>query len=130
MDESLKLQELLISSFVLWLTDITAAGLLGYLAAVTLRAAAAERGMDLTRIHAVIWNDTDYSACHHIYPFVFTDIWPDNISTDRSSPLLPLCELFIFFVYYIYISLCSNFDSTNKWRFYLQKQLLMFYCVS
>ncbi len=43
-DESLKQQKLLISSFfvVLWLTDITAAGLLGYLADITLRAAAAE----------------------------------------------------------------------------------------
>ncbi len=49
------LQKLLISSFsfVLWLTDITAAGLLGYLAAITLRAAAAEHDVDLTHMLVV-----------------------------------------------------------------------------
>ncbi len=54
-DESLKLQQLLNYLFfllfflVLWLTDITAAGLV-FFGAITLRAAAAELDVDLARI--------------------------------------------------------------------------------
>ncbi len=50
----LRLQLLLISFFYFFLlTDITAAGLLGYLAAITLRAATAEHDADLTRMLVV-----------------------------------------------------------------------------
>ncbi len=58
-------------SFVLWWTDITAAGILGYLAAITLRAAAAERDRIWHAhahgfIEALIWNDKGYSVHRRI----------------------------------------------------------------
>ncbi len=51
-DEPFKLHKLISSVFLffLWLTDITAAGILGYLAAITLRAAAAEHDADLAHM--------------------------------------------------------------------------------
>ncbi len=45
-----KVIDFLFCSFVFWLAEITAAGLLVYLAAITLRAAAAEHDANLTRI--------------------------------------------------------------------------------